>query len=173
MGGYAIAFLGEELRAGLSSIERAITLNPNSAQALTHAGWVHGYLGEAAIAVTMFERSMRLSPRDLTMFRTYGGLSYANLLQERFEDAVLWARRSLDENPNYTPSLRLQAAALGHLARVGEAHAVIARLRALVPDETITSIAAWSTSLAAWSKKPGGGLLPLVLEGLRKAGLPE
>jgi TolB-like protein/DNA-binding SARP family transcriptional activator len=173
MGGYAIAFLGEELRAGLSAIERAITLNPNSAQALTHAGWVHGYLGEAAIAVTMFERSMRLSPRDLTMFRTYGGLSYANLLQERFEDAVLWARRSLDENPNYTPSLRLQAAALGHLARVGEAHAVIARLRALVPDETITSIAAWSTSLAAWSKKPGGGLLPLVLEGLRKAGLPE
>ena len=64
---------------------------------------------------------MRLSPRDPTMFRNHAGLSFAYLLQERFEDAVLWARRTLDENPNLRPPLRFLAAALGHLGRREEA----------------------------------------------------
>jgi len=37
-GGYALAALGEALHEGLSAIERAIGLNPNSAMALSHAG---------------------------------------------------------------------------------------------------------------------------------------
>jgi adenylate cyclase len=166
MGGFAIAFFGDGTRAGLAAIERAIELNPNSAQALIHAGFVHCHLGEAAAAITMFERAMRLSPRDPTMFRTYAGLSFAHFFQERFEDSMLWARRALDEKQNYLPPLRFLAAALGHLGRIDEARAVIARLRALVPDETITSYAAWTPFRSS-------GRLPLILEGLRRAGLPE
>jgi tetratricopeptide (TPR) repeat protein len=166
MGGQAIAHLGGELRAGLAAIERAIALNPNSALAFTRAGWVHAYGGEAVVSVTMFERAMRLSPRDPTMFTIYSGLAFANLLQERFEDAVLWARRCQDENPNHTPSLRSLASALGHLGRIDEARAVITRLRARLPDETITSF-------AAWTPYRHSGRLPLMLDGLRKAGLRE
>jgi adenylate cyclase len=166
MGGFAVAFFGEELRTGLAAMERAIELNPNSALALTAAGWVHAYLGEAAMAVTMFERAIRQSPRDPTVFATYTGLSFAHLLQERFEDAALWARRALSHKPNYLPLLRSLAAALAHLGRIEEARAVIARLRALVPDETITSFAAWTPFRFS-------GHLPLILEGLRRAGLPE
>ena len=165
-GGYAIAFLGDDPRAGLAAIDRAITLNPNSALALTLAGWARAVLGEAAMAIAMFERSMRLSPRDPRAFITYTGLSCAHLLQERFEGAVLWARRALDEAPNYVGPLRFQAAALGHLGRIDEAHAVTARLRALAPNETITSFAAWTQFRCS-------GLLPMILEGLRRAGLPE
>jgi hypothetical protein len=53
---------------GLAAIERAITLNPNSALGLTLAGWARAVFGEAAMAITMFERSMRLSPRDPRVF---------------------------------------------------------------------------------------------------------
>jgi adenylate cyclase len=166
MGGYAAAILGDEMRAGLTTIERAIVLNPNSALALTRAGWVHAFLGEAAAAVTMFEQSMRLSPRDPRMFGTYAGLAFAHLLQERFEDAVLWAQRSLDENPNNMPALRYLASALGHLGRTDEARAAVARLRTLAPKETITEWAAWTP--VRFSRR-----LPLMLEGLRRAGLPE
>jgi tetratricopeptide (TPR) repeat protein len=165
MGGYAIALLGDEMRAGLAAIERAIALNPNGAQAFMRAGWVRAFLGEAAVAITMFERATRQSPRDPTI-HSYSGLACAHLLQERFEDAVLWAQRGLDENPNNTPSLRFLAAALGHLGRIDEARAVIVRLRALAPDETITSFAAWTPFRFS-------GRLPLILEGLRRAGLPE
>ena len=118
------------------------------------------------MAVTMFERAMRQSPRDPTVFSTYAGLAFAYLLQERFEDAVMWARRSAAGRPNFAAALRSLAAALGHLGRIGEARAVIERLRALAPDETITSFAAWAPF------RPSGRL-PLILEGLRRAGLPE
>jgi tetratricopeptide (TPR) repeat protein len=166
MGGYAVAFLGEDLRAGLAAIERAIALNPNSAPALSRAGFVHCFLGEAAIAVTMFERAMRLSPRDPTVFGTHIGLSFAHLLQERFDEAVLWAERALAENPNSLPAHLALAAALGHLDGIGEARAIIERLRALAPDMTITRF-------AAISRYRFSGRLPLILEGLRRAGLPE
>jgi adenylate cyclase len=166
MGGYAVAFLGKQPRAALAAVERAIALNPNSAQALLHAGWVHCVLGDAAVSVTMFERAMRQSPRDPTMFRTFAGQSFAHLVQERFEEAVLWARRSLEAKPNNSIPLRSLAAALGQLGRIAEARAVIERLRALVPDETIANYAAHSTFRFS-------GRLPLILAGLRKAGLPE
>jgi tetratricopeptide (TPR) repeat protein len=73
-GGYALAFLGGEFEEGLSAIERAIILNPNSAMALAHAGWVQTYLGRAHEAIDALERSIRLSPRDPTLFRAYGAL---------------------------------------------------------------------------------------------------
>ena len=44
-GGYALAFLAGELREGLRAIEQSISLNPNNAMALAHAGWVRNYMG--------------------------------------------------------------------------------------------------------------------------------
>jgi tetratricopeptide (TPR) repeat protein len=96
LGGYAIAFLGEELEEGLSAIERAISLNPNSAVALAHAGWVRAYLGQADAAITDFERSIRLSPREPTLFRAQAGLAFAYLLKGEFETVVIWGRLALD-----------------------------------------------------------------------------
>jgi TolB-like protein/Flp pilus assembly protein TadD len=166
MGGLAIALLGEEFRAGLDAIERAIALNPNSAWASTAAGWVHTLLGDAATGVAMYERAVRLSPRDPTISAAYSGLAFAHLVQEHFDEAVLWAQRGLAANPNSTTPLRALAAALAHLGRTAEARAAMERLRALTPDETLTSY-------TAWVGKRWGGRLPLILEGLRRAGLPE
>jgi adenylate cyclase len=127
---------------------------------------VNGYRGEPAIAVTLFERAMRLNPRDPMAFNTYAGLSMAHLLQEHFEDAVSWGQRALDESPSFSGSHRSLAAALAHLGRIEEARVVVAQLRALAPDETLTKLAA--TAAIRFS-----GRLPLMLDGLRKAGLPE
>jgi adenylate cyclase len=163
-GGYAIAFLGEEFEEGLSVLDRAISLNPNRAMALSNAGWVRCYIGQAVDAIDDFERVIRLSPREITLFRVQTGLAFAHLLLEEFEEAVSWGRRALDNNPNYTPSHRALAAALAHLGRVEEARAVGTRLLALVPDFTPFN------EKRLFRKS---GKLPLILEGLRLAGLPE
>jgi adenylate cyclase len=166
MGGHAIAVSGGELREGLAAIERAITLNPNSALAHRVAGWVQCYLGEPSRAVGMFERAMLLSPREPMAFLTHLGMAAACLFQQDYDEAVSWARRAVDQNPNYTSSLRFLAAALGHLGRIEEAHAVVTRLLSLAPNDTIAAFAA-----TAGIRFSGG--LPLMLDGLRKAGLPE
>jgi adenylate cyclase len=166
MAGHAIAHLGGELREGLVAIERAIALNPNGALAHRHAGWVHCYLGEPSRARGMFERAMLLSPREPMAFVTYLGMAQVHLFQEDFEEAASWARRALDQNPKYTSSLRYLATALGHLGRIEEARGVVARLLSLAPNDTIAAYAA--NAGVRWS-----GRLPLMLDGLRKAGLPE
>ncbi len=165
-GGYAVAFLGEELEEGLSAIERAISLNPNSAVALAHAGWVRAYLGQADAAISDFERSMRLSPREPTLFRTQAGLAFAHLLKGEFETAVIWGRRALDGNPNFTPAHRALASALGHLGKTEQGRAVVARLLELVPNLTVRTFS--EQTLFRYSRK-----LPMILDGLRLAGLPE
>jgi hypothetical protein len=60
-------------RAGVLAFGR-----DESQSALTLAGWLRAVLGEAAMATTMFQRSMRLSPRDPRVFITYTGLSCAH-----------------------------------------------------------------------------------------------
>jgi adenylate cyclase len=164
MGGHAIAFFGGELEEGLSAIERSIALNPNGVMALANAGWVKCFLGRAGEAVGDFERAVRLSPRDITMFRVQSGLTFAYLLQEAFEQAVTWGRRALDGNPNFTPTYRALAAALAHLGRLDEARGVARRFLDLMPDFTSET-----------EKKlfRNSGKLDLILSGMQKAGLPE
>jgi adenylate cyclase len=164
MGGHAIAFFGGEFEEGLSAIERAIGLNPNSVIALANAGWVKCFLGRAGEAVGDFERAVRLSPRDITSFRVQAGLTFAYLLLEEFEQAVTWGRRALEGNPDFTPTYRALAAALAHLGRMDEARAVAKRLLDLMPD---------FTSEAEKTLFRRSGKLPLILSGMRKAGLPE
>ena len=162
MGGYAIAFLGDEFEDGLNLLERSIELNPNSAMALSHSGWVKCYLGRAHDAIADFQKSVQLSPREITLFRMHAGLALANLLLEDFGEAVRWGRQAVKSNPNYTPAYRPLVAALAHLGRNEEARNVARQLRDLVPDfTTATEERLFRNS----------GKLPLILHGLRAAGL--
>ena len=165
-GGYALAFLGEELREGLRAIDRAISLNSNSAMALAHAGWVHNYLGQPNEAIQALERSMRLSPRDPTLFRTQTALAFAHLFRDEFEQAITWARRAMEANPNYTVTYRALACALAHAGRLHEAQAVIQRLATLLPDVSFRT-------LPERDVFKHSGKLDLINEGLRLAGVPE
>ena len=151
-------------RRGCHEREHGIGLNPNSVIALANAGWVKCFLGRAGEAVGDFERAVRLSPRDITSFRVQAGLTFAYLLLEEFEQAVTWGRRALEGNPNFTPTYRALAAALAHLGRIDEARAVAKRLLDLMPD---------FTSEAEKTLFRRSGKLPLILSGMRKAGLPE
>jgi adenylate cyclase len=165
-GGYALAFLGGELHEGLRAIERAISLNPNSAIALSHAGWVRDYLGQPREAIEALERSIRLSPRDPALFRAEAALAYAHLLLGEFHEAITWGRRAIEGNPNYTVTYRALASALAHAGQLDEAGAVVARLTALVPDLSLRG-------LPEVTVFKHSGRLELILDGLRKAGLPE
>jgi adenylate cyclase len=163
MGGYAIAFLAGEFHAGLDAIDRSIALNPNGAMALSHAGWVRCYLGRPREAIGDFERVMMLSPREVTLFRVYGGLTFAHLMLQDHDEAVRWGWRALDGNPNFTPTYRALAAALAHLGRIEEAREVARRLLTLMPN--------FSAGTETFVFRESGKL-DLILDGMRKAGLP-
>src|SRR5262249_28509721 len=61
-----------------SMIERALALNPNSANAWMASGWLSCYRNQPEAAIGAFERAMRLSPFDPLGFSATGGLALAH-----------------------------------------------------------------------------------------------
>src|SRR5260370_10742044 len=147
---------------------RALTLNPNSANAWRASGMVRTYLGDTDLAIGHLERSVRLSPLDALAYICWLGFAYAHFVAGRYEDASAWSDKTLHEAPDYPPALRMKAAICGRLGQIDEARAWVERLLAIAPHTTLSSMRPY---YGEPMKKPGS--LESLLEGLRKAGLPE
>ncbi len=166
LAGYVLGYFGSTPDEGIDVIDEALRRNPNSAQALVYSGWLRNYNGDAATARAHFERALRLSPLDVTAYRTYSGLAFSCLFLDQIDDAISWASKALHQNPNFTPAHRVLAAGLGHAGRFAEARVVVGQLLALVPGITLTRFGKETRF-----RHPKH--FDLLMEGLRKAGLPE
>ena len=166
LAGYVLGFFGNTPEEGIDLIDDALRLNPNSAQALVYSGWLRLYNGDATTAKAHFERALRLSPLDISAFRTYAGLAFSCLFLGQIDDAVSWASKALHQNPKFAPTHRVLAASLGHAGRLDEARRVVEQLQALVPGLTVTRF-------GKETRFRHPEYFELLMDGLRKAGLPE
>jgi TolB-like protein/Tfp pilus assembly protein PilF len=121
--GHTLGFWGDHDRA-LAILERAASLNVNGSQVLSSLGWVKCYAcTELDRAIEHFERAIRLSPRDPEMAQMLSGIALAHLIAGHDEEALIFARRSIDEMPRFTSGHRTKVVALGCLGRREEAKA--------------------------------------------------
>ena len=147
----------------LSLANRAIAANPNSATVLSKCGWTLLYADRPHEALALFERVLRLSPRDPFAFGWLGGCGYSLLDLGRDAEAMDAGRRAEHLNPNSADALRIQAAALALLGRLEEAKAAMQRMLKLDPGCTVSGIR------ARFGVSEGSR----TLDGFRKAGMPE
>jgi adenylate cyclase len=158
-------FSGEHDRA-LDLTERSVALNPNSAMGWKSLGWVHNHSGLGDRAVECFERAKRLSPLDPMMWEFETGIAHGHFHEHRYENAVRWLERAIRENPRWTGIWRVLAAAYAYPNRSSEARHAVERILAASPDMTVSK---WAVE---GPTRPGPARDHL-LEGLRRAGLPE
>ena len=166
-GGHGLAYLAGEVETGFAYIDRAITLNPNLAAAWSSSGWLCIYLGEPANAIERLERSMRLSPLDPFAYFGYAGMALAHLLADRFDEAVSWAAKARNEQPDWATALRVAAIAYALSDRLVEAREAVARLCDLDPSLRLANLERVAPPL----RRPEDRAR--FIGGLRKAGLPE
>ena len=149
-----------------SSVEladRAVALNPNSHQAWDCRGWVYRAAGLPEEAVRSFERAIRMSPVDPRLHLAFGGMGMALIELGRFDEAIVAGKKAQRQNSSFSPAYRCLASAFAHLGRDAEAREAAARLLEVDPAFTIS----------AWIARGGQSNATLLIEGLRKAGLPE
>jgi adenylate cyclase len=149
-----------------SSIEladRAVALNPNSFRAWSSRGQVYRIAGLLEEAVRSFERALRASPVDPLLHLTFVGMSSTFIELRRFDEAVVAGKKAQRLNPSHPGAYRNLASAFAHLGRDAEAREAAARLLEFDPSFTIS----------AWIARSGQSNAKLMIEGLRKAGLPE
>jgi adenylate cyclase len=163
---------GGDLSEATALVDRALALNPNSAEAWATSGILLAYRGEGEAALEHLDRSVRLCPMNLWVMGQYTAFARAHFVAGRYEDALHWIERGQRRYPNHVIFVREKAAALGLLGRTDEARHAVQHLRALVPDLTISRLRGVGVILYkhANSRSAVGAAL---LEGLRKAGLPE
>jgi tetratricopeptide (TPR) repeat protein len=159
--------LAGEKQTAAELIDRALALNPNSAFAWMISGFIRSTRDEPDLALAHLERATRLSPFDALGW--YRCLVTGNLhfWAGRYTEASAWADRALQTQPDYPPVLRLKAATCGKLGRREEGRDWIARLLAIDPKMSVSSMRLY---YGAMLEKPR---LEAYLDGLREAGLPE
>ncbi|XIA63909.1 winged helix-turn-helix domain-containing protein [Bradyrhizobium sp. TZ2] len=161
--GWSKAYLSGDFDAAAEMLDRAVALNPNSAVAWNYRGMACQFMGQAEEALQSFERGIRLSPLDPMLYGTFAVMGFAFISLRRFDEAVAATKKSLRKNAAFTTAYRCLAAALAHLGRDAEASEAVLRILELEPDFRISE---WAARTRQWR----AGLL---VDGLRKAGLPE
>src|SRR5262245_40663931 len=166
MAAYAARQLSKDAQLAKDLAYRSLQLNPNSAIALAMTGWIEAILAEPAKALEHLHRADRLSPRDPRTWFINTGIGMAHFIAERYEEAVLWNKKALAENPRSAVALRVLAASQARLGQKDRAQEAIRELLKIEPNLTISN-------LQPRMRMQHKSVWANFSEALRLAGLPE
>ena len=154
---------------GIAECEQALALDRNLAGAHGLLGYAKYLLGRGAETEAHINEAFRLSPRDTVahVWLVWIGLGKAQL--NAGTEAVVWMRRELEANRNFSVAHFHLAAELALLGELDQARAAVQAGLALDPSFTIRRFRAGTatddpTYLAGRER---------TYEGLRRAGVPE
>ena len=154
-----------EFQRAASMLDRALSLDPNSAWAWNRSGWLRDYLDDPETAIDQFERSLRLSPFDPMAFNCEVGIGGAHFIARRYEAAAQWMEKALRSKPSAIWVHRTLAPAYALAGELDKARDSVGELLKDYPEIRISDI----LQALAFSKE----VLDRFAEGLRQAGLPE
>jgi TolB-like protein/Flp pilus assembly protein TadD len=153
----------------IGELQQALALNRNLGAAHAWTGQAKITLGRAEEAEAHVNEALRLSPNDAVAFMWTHMRGLAKLHLGADEEAVTLFRRSVDASRNYPLNHFYMAAALALLGRLDEARAEVKAGHALAPGYSIARFLSMAESDNPTYLKQR----ERILEGLRKAGVPE
>ena len=159
---------GKEFDSAISEFNAAILINPSLAPAYASLGNTEIRAGRAQEAFVPLETAIRLSPRDPLLNVWYFNICHAHTHLGQDNAAIEWCRRSVAVSPFWISYVDL-ASAYAWTGRKEEAQAAVRELLKLMPNYTVDR---WTH--AGFSNNPVFlTQYQRIIEGLRKAGLPE
>jgi TolB-like protein/Flp pilus assembly protein TadD len=157
--------------AALATYDRAIALDRNITSAHVARGRHLIVAGRAAEAVAPVERAIRLSPRDPDLYQWYYVLCHAHTHLARDGATIEWCLKSVATGKTFWHAWADLASAYAWRGQSAEAAAAVGEMLKLRPGLTVQQMAEEALSIsdnATFRKE-----YERILEGLRKAGLPE
>jgi adenylate cyclase len=146
--------------------ERCLALNPSHINAYAALWVANFYSGRVKQAIEYVDVAIRLSPRDPLLYEFYFEKGSAYFALGDYKSAIEWLRRATVTDPDYSTAYEALAATLALVGQQAEARDTLAKYLSLPQTKTKT-IAQVKPATAHW---PIAGR---VIEGLRKAGMPE
>jgi TolB-like protein len=163
----ALAYVAQDLDAGLALINRATKINPNSWTAWRYSGEIKLWLGEPEAALEHLAHAERLSPVDPCISELWSLMAHAYFMAERYDAAASCAARVSLGLRDFPAGWRISAASAARAGRGEQAGLALARLRELTPALRVSTL----RSFLGPYRRPED--VARYQEGLRQAGLPE
>ena len=146
-------------------LERAVSLDPNSARAWSRLGWSKVYSERTDEAIEHFETALRLSPHDPMNFNCHIGMACVYTILHDMPNAIQLFELSLKENPKAVWVHRNLAACYVVSGMMEKARAGVQLLLRAYPDLTAAKVKDAMVFSDAHMDWMCGNLI--------KAGLPE
>ena len=137
--GHYIAYIGQDPDTGLSAVNQANLMNPNSATIALLLGWVHNYLGQDDEAIEHLTRAIRISPLHPNIGVTIAGIANAYFQKQELETAASYYEEAMTQYPEFaTIHLGLMGCAwkMGDLERSAQ---MATWFRNKVPDMSVAT----------------------------------
>jgi TolB-like protein len=163
--------LQQRFDTALATYERAVALDRNLTSA--HVGRARTLIvaGRAAEAVAPVERAIRLSPRDPDLYLWYYVLCHAHTHLARDAATIEWCLKSVATGKMFWHAWVDLASAYAWRGQTAEAATAVAETLKLRPGLTVQQMA--EEAFANWDNARFRKEYERILEGVRKAGLPE
>jgi len=158
-----VAFVERQTDEAAAQYHHAVDLNPNFAAAHGYWGYALAFDGHSDEATERLLLAMRMSPYDRQNSIYMGGVAVAHYLAARYDEAIEWAHKGVQQGPSMTAPHRILCASLAQDGRLDEARAVLERVREMQPYISID----WVTRMVPYTART----MPQFLDGLVKAGL--
>jgi tetratricopeptide (TPR) repeat protein len=157
-----VLWLTKKYPEALAAAETEVALDPNSAYGYAAIGRAEGLLGRCEQSIGHIKQAFAFSPRDPNSGIWYLYLAFAEFCRGRLDAAIEQLKRAAYSGfPTYI-TYALLAGAEAAKGNDAEAKLALAEARRLFPQLTIKWILTESTPPPS-----------IVIDGLRKVGLPE
>jgi adenylate cyclase len=157
-----VLFLTKQFPGAIEAAQTAVALDPNAAYGYFAMGLAERVLERCEQSIAHTKQAFALSPRDPLGGLWHTNLGVAEICLGRLDAAIEELKRAIDagyRTYNVYAFLAVAEAAKGNDA---EAKLALAEARRLNPQLTIK-----------WFLGAGPPVPPMIVEGLRKAGVPE
>jgi TolB-like protein/class 3 adenylate cyclase/Flp pilus assembly protein TadD len=164
-----LAITENSLTQGIQQFEKAISLDPGDSWNFAYLSLAESLMGNSERALASIDAALRLDPIAPPLFHYYRALALFG--EQDYPAAAENAKIATDKNPDDQVPFLLLAASLGQMGRVDEAGSALERY-----DELVTKYGgriATASSLDGLLKFQRVEDRDRLLDGLRKAGLPE
>jgi tetratricopeptide (TPR) repeat protein len=161
-----VYYVDPDPEAAIPEFRHAIQLNPSFADAHSLLGSSLLNAGRAKEAIPLLEQAIRLSPREPFIGITLSRVGLAHLCLRRHEDAVAWLKNGVRHQNTGWPAYAYLISALGHLGLFDETRRWQDEMLRRQPEVTV-DFARQHTTVAS------SEYMDHMIDGLRKAGLPE
>lgn len=168
--GLVVMAFGGQWQRCLVMMSEAMAANPNNATVQSLTAFCNMMFGDLDFGRDLYIKAYEASPGSLDNYEMLVGVGLAHLFRHEYEGAVTWSLRSVAANGDWLAAHWTLAAAYAHLGRIEEARATVTAILERAPHLRVSSMIRNGNRFPEPFRSQRHDLL---IDGLRKAGLPE